>query len=168
MTWKLLIVIPLLVQSAYAEILSGRVIGVADGDTITVLDSTNTKHKIRLNGIDAPEKSQAFGNISKKSLSDIVFNKQINVEWHKYDRYGRKVGKIYVDNEDVCLEQIRRGLVWFNIKYKGELVQRDRITYVQAHQEAERNKIGLWVDKNPIPPWEFRKQQRQAVKNEGE
>lgn len=144
-------------QYCYAEVLSGRVVGVADGDTITVLDSTNTQHKIRLGGIDAPEKKQAFGNVSKKSLSDLVFNKQVEVEWHKEDRYGRKVGKVVVNNEDINLEQIKRGLAWFYKKYKGELVQEDRIAYVQAQQDAEANQLGLWVDQHPIPPWDFRK-----------
>lgn len=144
-------------QYCYAEALSGRVVGVADGDTITVLDSTNTQHKIRLGGIDAPEKKQAFGNVSKKSLSDLVFNKQVEVEWHKEDRYGRKVGKVLVNNEDINLEQVKRGLAWFYKKYKGELVQEDRIAYVQAQQDAEANQLGLWVDQHPIPPWDFRK-----------
>lgn len=150
----------LLVQTAYADVLSGRVVGVADGDTITVLDRTNTQHKIRLNGIDAPEKSQAFGNVSKKSLSDMVFNQQVDVDWLKEDRYGRKVGKVLLNNEDVNLEQIKRGMAWYFKKYKGDLVQEDRIAYVQAEQEAEANRVGLWVDLNPIPPWDFRKQKK--------
>lgn len=157
---KILFACILLVQTAYADVLSGRVVGVADGDTITVLDSTNTQHKIRLNGIDAPEKNQAFGNVSKKSLSDMVFNQQIDVDWLKVDRYGRKVGKVILNNEDVNLEQIKRGMAWYFKKYKGDLVQEDRITYVQAEQEAEANRVGLWVDPNPIPPWDFRKQKK--------
>lgn len=147
----------LLIQTAYAEVLLGRVIGVADGDTITVLDSSNTQHKIRLGGIDAPEKKQAFGNVSKKSLSDMVYLKQVEVEWNKEDRYGRKVGKVLVSNQDINLEQIKRGMAWFYKKYKGELEQEDRIAYVQAQQDAEANQKGLWIDKNPIPPWDFRK-----------
>lgn len=146
----------LLIQTAYAEVLLGRVIGVADGDTITVLDSSNTQHKIRLGGIDAPEKKQAFGNVSKKSLSDMVYLKQVEVEWNKEDRYGRKVGKVLVSNQDINLEQIKRGMAWFYNKYKRELEQEDRIAYAQAQQEAEANQTGLWLDKNPIPPWEFR------------
>ena len=160
MIWKILFTYILLVQTAYADVLSGRVVGVADGDTITVLDSTNTQHRIRLNGIDAPEKNQAFGNVSKKSLSGQIFNQHVDIEWFKYDKYERKVGKVYSNNEDICLKQIKRGLAWYNSKYKGDLVQEDRITYVQAQQEAEANKTGLWVDPNPTPPWEFRKQKK--------
>lgn len=159
--WKYLIVCVFLINTAYAEVLSGRVVGVADGDTITVLDSTNTQHKIRLGGIDAPEKKQAFGNVSKKSLSDMVFNQQVDVEWHKEDRYGRKVGKVLVNDEDVNLEQIKRGMAWFYKKYKSELVQEDRITYELAQQDAEANQVGLWIDAYPIPPWDFRKQPKE-------
>lgn len=147
-------------SSASADVISGRVVGVADGDTITVLDRSNTQHKIRLNGIDAPEKNQAFGNVSKRSLSDMVFNQQVDVDWLKEDRYGRKVGKVLLNNEDVNLEQIKRGMAWYFKKYKGDLVQEDRITYVQAEQKAEANRVGLWVDPNPIPPWDFRKQKK--------
>lgn len=157
MVWKSLVVILLFAQSAYAEVLSGRVVGIADGDTVTVLDIAKTQHKIRLGGIDAPEKKQAFGNVSKKSLSDMVYDKNVDVEWHKEDRYGRKVGKILIDGVDVNLEQIKRGMAWFYKKYKGELIQEDRIAYVQAQQQAEAEKIGLWRDPEPIPPWDFRK-----------
>lgn len=143
---------------AWADTLTGRVVGISDGDTITILDSTHTQHKIRLGGIDAPEKKQAFGDVSKKSLSDMVFNRTVDIEWHKEDRYGRKVGKVIIDETDVNLEQVKRGLAWFYKKYQGELEQKDRIVYVQAQQEAEANQLGLWVDTNPIPPWDFRKQ----------
>lgn len=157
MNWQLLIVCLLFVQSAYAEVLSGRVVGVADGDTITVLDNTNTQHKIRLNGIDAPEKKQAFGNVSKKSLSDMVFGKQVDVEWNKVDRYGRKVGKVMLNDEDVNLEQIKLGLAWFFRKYQSDLEPADRLAYAEAQQEAEEGKLGLWLDQNPVAPWDFRK-----------
>jgi endonuclease YncB( thermonuclease family) len=125
-----------------------------------VLDSTHTQHKIRLSGIDAPEKKQAFGNVSKKSLSDMVFNQVVDVDWHKEDRYGRKVGKVIINNTDVNLEQIKHGLAWFYKKYKEELTQSDRIIYEQAEQEAIGNHIGLWLDANPVAPWDFRKQKK--------
>lgn len=154
---KCLLISTAFIQFVHADVLSGRVVGVADGDTITVLDNTNTQHKIRLNGIDAPEKKQAFGNVSKKSLSDMVFNQQVDVEWIKVDKYGRKVGKVLLNDEDVNLEQIKRGLAWYYKKYKSDVAQDDRITYVQAQQQAEADRIGIWADTNPIPPWDFRK-----------
>jgi endonuclease YncB( thermonuclease family) len=160
LNWKLFLLLALFLQSTYADVISGRVVGVADGDTITVLDNTNTQHKIRLGGIDAPEKKQAFGNVSKQSLSDLVYNQQVDVEWHKEDRYGRKVGKVFVNREDANLEQIKRGMAWYYKKYKGELEQSDRISYVQAEQDAQTNRLGLWLDESPIAPWDFRKQKK--------
>ena len=90
-------------SEAQALTIEGRVVGVADGDTITVLDNTNTQHKIRLAGIDAPEKKQPFGNVSKKSLSDLVYGKQVSVDYNKQDRYGRTVGKVMAEGVDANL-----------------------------------------------------------------
>jgi len=83
-----------------ADTLQGRVVGIADGDTVTVLDAGQAQHKIRLMGIDAPEKKQAFGQRSKQHLSDLVFQKQVVVEYSKKDRYGRTLGKILIDGVD--------------------------------------------------------------------
>lgn len=148
------------IQLANAATISGRVVGVADGDTITVLDSNNTQYKIRLSGIDAPEKRQAFGNISKKSLSDLVFGKQVTVDWQKQDRYGRTVGKVLMNGQDVNLLQINRGLAWFYKKYQNELVQSDRLDYLHAQEIAADRKKGLWLDNAPVAPWNFRKDRR--------
>lgn len=90
----------LLAGSVHAETLTGRVIGIADGDTITVLDANRQQHKIRLQGIDAPEKAQPFGERSKQSLSQMVFGKDVRVEWDKRDRYDRIVGKVWVQPAD--------------------------------------------------------------------
>jgi endonuclease YncB( thermonuclease family) len=150
----------LISQIAYAATLSGLVVGVTDGDTITVLDGNNTQHKIRLGGIDAPEKKQAFGNVSKKSLSDLVYDKRVDVDWHKHDRYGRIVGKVIVDGIDANLAQIKRGMAWYFKKYKSELVLEDRLSYSHAQESAENERLGLWVDNSPIAPWVFRKAQR--------
>ena len=95
-----------------ANTLLGKVINVADGDTITVLDDTNTQHKIRLTGIDAPEKRQAFGNASKQSLADMVAGQSVAVEGVKVDKYGGKVGKGLLAGLDCNLGQVKRGLSW--------------------------------------------------------
>ena len=84
-----------------AGTIQGKVVGVADGDTITVLDATNTQHKIRLQGIDAPEKAQPFGQKSKQSLSQMVQSKQVTVEYQKKDKYGRTLGKVLHNGTDV-------------------------------------------------------------------
>lgn len=148
------------INNSHAEILTGRVVGVADGDTITVLDNTNTQYKIRLAGIDAPEKKQAFGNVSKQSLSDLVFGKQVDVDWQKQDRYGRTLGKVYVNGVNANLEQVRSGMAWFYKKYQNELVLDDRLDYLRAQEAASNSKVGLWVDKDPIAPWDFRKSRK--------
>lgn len=80
--------------------------GIADGDTLTLLDAAHVQHKIRLAGIDAPEKKPAFGNRSKQGLSGLAFGKQVSVEWNKVDRYGRVIGKVLIGNEDACLAQV--------------------------------------------------------------
>jgi endonuclease YncB( thermonuclease family) len=141
----------------YAATLVGHVVGVTDGDTITVLDSTQTQYKIRLAGIDAPEKKQAFGQASKKSLSDLVFDKVVSVEYQKEDRYGRIVGKVIVKGLDANLEQVKRGMAWFYKKYQNELVQDDRLDYLHAQEAAEAGKLGLWADNEVIAPWDFRR-----------
>ena len=146
-----------------AATISGRVVGVADGDTITVLDNSNTQYKIRLAGIDAPEKKQPFGNVSKKSLSDLVYGKQVSVDYNKQDRYGRTVGKVIVDGTDVNLEQVKRGLAWFYKKYQNEQPLEDRLDYLHAQESAEKTKEGLWVDSEPIAPWDFRKAKKNKI-----
>lgn len=97
---------------ALAETLSGRVVHVADGDTITVLDVRNQQHKIRLAGIDAPERKQAYGNASKKHLASLVAGKAVSVDWQKRDKYKRIIGKVLLDGQDICLEQIKAGMTW--------------------------------------------------------
>lgn len=151
----------LLSFSIEAATISGKVVSVADGDTITVLDDSNTQHKIRLAGIDAPEKKQPFGNVSKQSLSELVYGKQVSVDYNKQDRYGRTVGKVIIDGIDVNLEQVKRGLAWFYKKYQNEQPLKDRLDYLQAQEDAEKTKVGLWVDSDPIAPWDFRRAKKE-------
>jgi len=154
--WSLLIPL-VLVAGAHAEVISGRVVGVADGDTVTVLDGSLQQHKIRLSGIDAPEKRQPFGQRSKESLSGLVFARQVTVETDKKDRYGREVGRVRIDGIDVNLEQIKRGFAWHYTAYAKEQPWSDRRTYAAAEEEARVNLRGLWRDAQPVPPWDFRK-----------
>lgn len=156
----LLVASLLLNHTSAADTLQGRVVGVSDGDTVTLLDDSNTQFKIRLMGIDAPEKKQAFGSRSKESLSALVFNKQVIVEYNKKDKYGRTVGKILVDGVDANLEQIKAGLAWHYKKYQKEQSLDDRSIYVQAEEQARAERRGLWIDAEPTPPWDWRKQQK--------
>lgn len=154
--WWLCYFAALAVGLASAETYQGRIVGVADGDTITVLDGDNTQHKVRLSGIDAPEKAQAFGQRSKQSLSDLVYGRAVAVESSKRDRYGREVGKVLADGLDVNLEQVKRGLAWHYKAYAREQLPADRITYSEAEQGARDARIGLWQDAGPVAPWDFR------------
>ncbi len=140
--------------------LTGKVINVVDGDSITVLDSTNTQHRIRLQGIDAPERKQAFGDASRKHLASLVAGKEVTVKWAKRDRYRRIVGFVIVDGQDVNLAQVKAGMAWFYQYYQKELSAENRKLYAQAEDQARSNKMGLWRDKHPMPPWKWRRLNR--------
>ena len=163
---SLLILSALLIGAAHAETLSGRVVGVTDGDTITVLDADRQQHKIRLQGIDAPEKAQPFGQRSKENLSRLVFNKEVRVDWTKRDRYQRIVGKVWVQPADcrtcpMTLDagqaQLAAGMAWWYRKYAMEQSPEDRGRYEFEEQEAKVRRVGLWGDADPVPPWEWRR-----------
>jgi len=126
---------------------------VADGDTITVLQNSK-QYKIRLYGIDTPEKKQDFGQKAKKFTSDMVFNKNVEVTPIDIDRYKRIVGMVYING--ICLneELIKNGYAWTYLKYCKKIFCKD---WLQLEQDAQQNKIGLWIYDNPIPPWDFRK-----------
>ena len=134
-----------------ADELRGKVVSIADGDTITVLDADKKQHKVRLTGIDAPEKKQAFGAKSKARLGELVAGKDVVVEWKENDTYGRTLGKVRQGPLDVNLQMIKDGMAWHYKKFSksGELSM--------AEAEAKAGKKGLWVDPSPMPPWEFRK-----------
>ena len=140
-----------------AEELIGKVIKVSDGDTITVLDSNNQKHKVRLKGIDAPESQQVYGDISTQSLSELVYDKEVLVTWDKKDKYYRILGKVIVDGRDVNYEQLKKGLAWYYKQYEKDLSDEDRKKYSEAEEWARNYTEGLWADSNSIPPWEFRR-----------
>jgi endonuclease YncB( thermonuclease family) len=131
---------------------TGKVVGVADGDTITVLRD-KTPVKIRLHGVDAPEKAQPFGEKAKQLTSSLVFGKDVRVEVVTRDKYGRTVGRVYVVNPPACLEEelVKAGLAWWYRQYSAK----DK-KLAQLEEEARKAKRGLWADPNPTPPWEWR------------
>jgi len=155
---KILLILAALGLSATAQqrIITGKVVAVEDGDLLTVLDAEKRQHKIRLDGIDAPESSQAFGAKSKQSLSDLVFGKTVTVTSSKTDRYGRIVGKVTLHGKDINLEQIRRGMAWFFRRYAHELNRDDARAYEQAEDDARAQRRSLWADPSPVAPWEYR------------
>ena len=155
-TLLLLASVTLVIPSHASENLIGRVVGVSDGDTITLLDASKRQHKIRLAGIDAPESSQAFGNRSKQNLSNWVFGKSVNAECYQQDRYGRNVCKVMVSGIDANLEQVKAGMAWHFKQYEKTQAPSDRGLYAAAENTARGSKRGLFADVHAIPPWEFR------------
>jgi endonuclease YncB( thermonuclease family) len=146
--------------SAQADEITGKVVKVADGDTVTILDGAQTQHRIRLSGIDAPESSQDFGKASKKNLSRLVAGKKVTIQYAKKDKYGRIIGKIIHDGRDINLEQLRKGLAWHYKHYQREQPIDEREAYEIAEREAQRARIGLWKQRRPLPPWDYRRQER--------
>lgn len=141
------------------ESIEGRVVGVHDGDTVTLLMAGNQQIKIRLAQIDAPESAQAFGQKSKQSLSDMVFNKTIKVDKDTIDKYGRTVGTIIVDGMDANREQIKRGMAWAYTQYLHDQ------SLIQVEKDAREAKVGLWSDSKPTPPWEYRHGKKNSSTN---
>jgi len=152
----------LAVPPARAGTLHGRVVAVADGDTLTVLTAARKSERIRLAGIDAPESKQAFGAASKRSLSALVFGAEVSVEYAKRDRYGRIVGRVLHDGRDAGLAQIEAGLAWHYRRYASEQPSAERAAYAQAERRARSAALGLWVDAAPVAPWDWRRQRADA------
>jgi endonuclease YncB( thermonuclease family) len=135
--------------TAHADF-TGKVVAVADGDTLTVLRE-HEQIKVRLNGIDAPEKAQAFGNRSKQSLSELCFDKTATLAEQGKDRYGRTLARVHCDGIDANSQQVRRGMAWVYRKY----APKDSPLYA-VEDEAKVARRGLWGDAEPMPPWEWR------------
>jgi endonuclease YncB( thermonuclease family) len=138
--------VPSQVQSAF----TGKVVAVLDGDSLMVLDGRQ-QVEVRLHGVDAPEGGQAFGNVCKRTLSNLVFGKTAAVQVVDIDRYKRSVSRLTVDERDVGLEMIRAGCAWHYRQYS------DDAGYAAAEAEARRARRGLWQDAAPVAPWTYRR-----------
>jgi micrococcal nuclease len=143
---------------AAADTMSGRVVRVVDGDTLVLLVAGHEQERIRLAGIDCPERKQAFGTKAKEALARLAAGEQVTVEWEKRDRYGRVVGKVIADGRDVDLALVREGRCWWYRKYAREQTRADRVLYEDAEAKARKKRLGLWRDPEPVPPWEWRKE----------
>lgn len=143
---------------------TGRVVGVRDGDTATVLGADRKEYKFRLDGIDAPELKMDFGQKSKKSLSDLIFGKEVTIRFSKIDQYERYVGTIFVAETSANLEQIKAGMAWHYVKYRGEQSPADRKAYASAETKAKAAGRGLWAAPNPVPPWDYRQGEKAGAK----
>lgn len=162
-----------LAASAHAvepQSLEGRVVSVEDGDTVTVLDAGRVQHRVRVAGIDAPERGQPGGVRSKESLAAMVFDQPVRVQWHKRDPYGRLVGTLWVAPQeadcrgrpecpttlDAGLAQLRLGRAWWFRRYAAEQPPDERERYESAEAQARQMKLGLWRDGSAVAPWEWR------------
>ena len=148
---RLLALLALLSSPALADTLEGKVVGVVDGDTIDVLDGSKKQHRIRFDGIDAPERGQPFSQRAKSTLSDLVFGKTVKVETEGADKYDRTIGRIHVDGKDVGLAMLEAGMAWHYTKYDQSK------KYADGEKAAKDACRGLWSDPHHIPPWEWRK-----------
>lgn len=131
--------------------ITGKVVRVADGDTLTVRTATGEQTKIRLFGIDAPERSQAFGRKSQQSLADLVAGRDITIAIEDEDQYGRLVGVIYRDDTNVNTAMLEQGMAWVYRRYN------DDPEWIELETRARDERRGLWRDPNPVPPHEWRK-----------
>lgn len=137
--------------------LSGRVVRVADGDTVTVLDRHNTQHKVRLFGIDTPERNQPYGRAAKNALVQLIDNRPVEVVIVTQDSYGRTVGMLYRDGINLNEAMVAAGYAWW---YQHFAPHERRLQ--EAEQRAREQRLGLWADPRPVPPWDWRRAQRQA------
>ncbi len=146
--WILLLSTNLLLS---AKTIVGKVIGVKDGDTIEILTDNKEPITIRLHEVDCPEKKQDYGTKAKQFTSDLCYGKRVTVKIANTDRYGRIVGTVILPDKSILNEElVKAGLAWQYKQYsKSEKLQK-------LEEEAKTKKLGLWADKNPTPPWEFR------------
>lgn len=134
-----------------AESLTGKVVGVADGDTLTLYIEGEPQVRVRLSAIDAPEKKQAFGQRSKQALSDLCFGKTAQVDVVDSDQYGRKVAEVWCDGTYANGSMVESGFAWVYRRYAGL-----RVDLYAAEVDARLAKRGLWAEPSPTPPWDFR------------
>ena len=149
MRW-LLIGVASLAYGAQAETLSGTVVTIIDGDTLTIVDAQKRRHRVKLAEVDAPESKQAFGIKSARSLYGLCFKKTAQVEWQAKDRNNRTIGHVTCAGIHVNAEQVRRGMAWVSPK----LTQPGSPLY-ELEAYARLRGVGLWADPKPVPPWDW-------------
>jgi micrococcal nuclease len=138
------------------EILSGKVTSVVDGNTIEVITTSNESYRIVLQGIDCPELGQEFGDAAKLHLENMILLKEIVVEMKGKDRWGNYVAIVFVNDIDLRVDLLTRGLAW--VAEKGAV-----IALKDIESRARTRNIGLWEQESPMPPWVYRRQQSMLV-----
>lgn len=142
--------------------LSGRVVRVADGDTISILDRSNTQHKVRLFGIDTPERGQPYGKAAKSALMQLIDEQPVDVVVVSTDSYGRKLGTVYRGGININVAMVASGYAWWYQHYAPH-----EHALREAQQQARAQRLGLWADAHPVAPWDWRRQHRQAAGSTG-
>ena len=137
-----------------------RVQHLSDGDSFVVRTEDGRRVTVRLSAIDAPEKTQPYGDVSRRSLLALVEGKSLTIIPIKRDPYGRTVARVLVGEIDIGLAQVRAGMAWHYKRYESEQTPRERRDYANAEQRARDSSLGLWAQPEPVPPWRFREQQR--------
>jgi endonuclease YncB( thermonuclease family) len=156
----LILAAPLLASARGPWVVEGRVVGVTDGDTITVLDGARAQHTVRLGGIDAPERGQPFGTVAKENLSKLVYDRRVEARCWKRDRYGREVCSVFLGTRDAGLEMIRDGYAWHFKEFQAEQSPEEREVYARTEESAKAARRGLWSEPNPLPPWDWRRSRK--------
>jgi endonuclease YncB( thermonuclease family) len=145
-------------QESNANSTSGKVIAIIDGDTYDILLDGNKTVRIRMEGIDAPEKGMPFYRVAKKYLGELCFEKNVRLEIHDTDSRGRKIAFTYLDDgTEISHEMIKAGLAWHFTKYNKD---EDLAT---LEVQARESKLGLWTDESPMPPWDNRSLHRNGI-----
>lgn len=145
--------------TSYSQ-LKGKVVGIADGDTFTLLTEDTQRVRVRLYGIDCPESKQDYGNVAKQFASDLIFKKNVYVTDKGMDKYGRTLGVVYIMPDSICLniELLKAGLAWHYSYF-----DRNNPAWDELEQNAKKEKKGLWQMGNAVAPWNYRKEN--AAKN---
>ena len=156
-SWAIIVAVVLAGPLAAAEpqTFIGKAVNVHDGDTITVLDAANAQHKVRLEGIDAPEIGQPFGTVARDRLAALVKGKSVTVHAHGHDRYGRTLATVDAGGHDVAAQLVAEGLSWHYVRYSHDK------TLAAAEADSRQHRRGLWADARPVPPWEWRAGERE-------
>jgi endonuclease YncB( thermonuclease family) len=159
---RLIVAVLLMTLTApvWADELRGSVLAVVEGETLLLLAADNSQHRIRLAGIDAPEKDQPFGDRSKQNLAKLTHGGGIRANCPKRDSYGWQVCKVYVRGQDIGLRQVYDGMAWWYRAHAQDQSATDRQRYAREEYEAREGKRGLWADPSPTPPWEWRAHRR--------
>lgn len=134
-----------------SEVIEGKVVGITDGDTFTLLSPGKKRIKVRLYGIDCPEKGQDFASVAKERLSELIFGKPVQIAFKSYDRWGRTVGTVVCDGKNVNEILLAEGLAWHFTRYD------DNAEWSVIERNAREKKLGLWSLVNPVPPWKWRR-----------